>query len=128
MQSNISGETWKCLSSDGPHPAWQSLRRSAEKNGRQARFAKLGTSYPKKLEAVITAKGASTKYWVMDLNTYANVIFQFFFFNKFAEIDKILCLFRKTSLMTKQSLGGDQLIDGCHSPHFCILGDLIFPV
>jgi hypothetical protein len=31
--SNISGETWKWLCSDAPHPTWQSLRGSADKNG-----------------------------------------------------------------------------------------------
>ena len=35
-QSNISGETWKWLSTHGPHPTWQSLRGSAEKNGRKS--------------------------------------------------------------------------------------------
>jgi hypothetical protein len=31
--SNISGETWKELCSNAPHPTWQSLRGSVEKNG-----------------------------------------------------------------------------------------------
>jgi hypothetical protein len=34
--SNICGETWKYLSSDAPHPTWQSLRGSAEKNGKNS--------------------------------------------------------------------------------------------
>ena len=35
-------------------------------------------------------KGASTKYRVKGLNTYVNVIFQFFLFNKLAKMSKIL--------------------------------------
>jgi hypothetical protein len=38
---------------------------------------KLSKSFPRRLEAVITAKGASTKYSVKDLNTNVNVIFAF---------------------------------------------------
>ena len=40
------------------------------------RCTKLVASYPRRLKAVIAAKGASTKYWVKGLNTYVNVIFQ----------------------------------------------------
>ena len=36
--------------------------------------------------AVLTQKGASTQYCAKCLNTYDHVIFQFFFFNKFAKI------------------------------------------
>ena len=39
--------------------------------------AKLVASYPRRLEAVIAAKGASTKYWVKGLNTYVNGILRF---------------------------------------------------
>ena len=39
------------------------------------RCAKLVASYPRKIEAVITSKGASTKYCVKGLNTHVNVIF-----------------------------------------------------
>ncbi len=46
----------------------------------QSRCAKIVASYPKRLEAVIAAKGASTKYWVKGLNTYVNVILEFFSF------------------------------------------------
>ena len=35
------------------------------------RCAKLVASYPRRLKAVITAKGVSTKYWVKGLNTYS---------------------------------------------------------
>ena len=80
LNPNISGETWKSLCNDAPHPTWQSLRWSAEKNGRKSRNAggaKLVASYPRRLEAVITIKCASTKYWVKGLNVYVNVIFQF---------------------------------------------------
>jgi hypothetical protein len=31
-----------------------------------------------RLDAVIAAKGASTKYWVKGLNTYVNVIFKIY--------------------------------------------------
>ena len=57
------------------------------------RCAKLVASYPRRLEAVIAAKGASVK----DLNTYKNVIFQFFFINNLANISKnlfFLCHYR----------------------------------
>ncbi len=79
---------WKWLSTDGPHPTWLSLRGFAKKNGRKSPNpgAKVVVSYPKRLEAVI----ASTKYWVKGLNIYVNVIFQFFLFNKFTDISKIL--------------------------------------
>jgi hypothetical protein len=42
------------------------------------RCTKLVASYPRRLEAVVAAKGASTKYRVKGLNTYLTVIFQFF--------------------------------------------------
>jgi hypothetical protein len=61
------------------------LRGSAETNGRNSTnkgFAKLVPPYPRKLEAVISAKGASTKYSEKGLKTYVNVIFHFFIFNK----------------------------------------------
>ena len=48
----------------------QSLRGSAEKDGRNYRWAKLVASYPRRLKTVIAAKHASTKYWVKGLNTY----------------------------------------------------------
>ena len=44
------------------------------------RCSKIIASYPRRLKAVIAAKGASTKYWVKGLNTYVNVIFQMFYF------------------------------------------------
>ena len=73
-QSNIFGETWKWLSTDSPHPTWQSNGRKIPK----PRCAKL-VSYPRRLKSVIAAKGASTKYWVKGLNTSVNVICQFSF-------------------------------------------------
>jgi hypothetical protein len=42
------------------------------------RCAKLVGSYPRRLEAVIAARRASTKYSVKVLNTYVIVIFRFF--------------------------------------------------
>jgi uncharacterized paraquat-inducible protein A len=68
---------------------WQSLKGSAEKNGRnsQIQVCQSCSIIPKKtrccnhcqtrLDAVITAKGASTKFWVKGLKTYVNVILQF---------------------------------------------------
>jgi hypothetical protein len=41
------------------------------------RCDKLVASYPRRLEAVIVPKGASTKYCVKGLNSYVNVIFSF---------------------------------------------------
>jgi hypothetical protein len=32
-------------------------------------------TYPERLTAVISAKGASTKYWLWGVNTYVNEIF-----------------------------------------------------
>ena len=57
------------------------------------RRAKLVASYPCMTlqccrNAVIAVKGASTKYWVKGLNTYVNVIFQFFYLYKLANISK----------------------------------------
>ena len=49
-----------------PHPTWQ-LERSCREEWEKLpkyRCAKLVALYPRRLEAVITAKGASTKYWV----------------------------------------------------------------
>ena len=60
------------------------LVRIEEKMNR-AKYRKILTE---NLEAVIAAKGASTK----GLNTYVNVIFQFFIYNKFTTISKNLFL------------------------------------
>ena len=60
------------------NPTWQSLKGSAEKNGRNSR--NIGVPSPGRLYAVIAAKGAFTKYWVKGLNTYVNVIFQLLLF------------------------------------------------
>jgi hypothetical protein len=49
------------------------------------RCAKLVASNPRRVEAVITAKGASTKYRVKGLNTYVNVIFMFLICYTFAK-------------------------------------------
>ena len=62
-------------------------------SNRTTRCAKLLTPYPRRLEVVIATKGASPKCWVKGLNTYVNVIFPFFLFNKFLNIFKILFLF-----------------------------------
>jgi hypothetical protein len=47
------------------------LRGSAEKKLPKYRCAKLVASYPRRLEAVIDAKGSSTNY-LKGLNTYVN--------------------------------------------------------
>ncbi len=54
-QSDILGETYKLLSTDGPQPTWQSLRwyKLVKKN--KSRCAKLVAPYPKRPEAVIVA-------------------------------------------------------------------------
>jgi hypothetical protein len=51
-------------------------------------------SHPRRLGAVIAAKGASRKYLVKGLNTYVNVIFSLFYFYTFAKMSKkqfLLC-------------------------------------
>jgi hypothetical protein len=48
--------------------------------------------YPRRLKAVIAAKGASTMYRVKGLNTYVNVIFKFLILYKFAKNSKNLFL------------------------------------
>jgi hypothetical protein len=50
--------------------------------------ASLVVSYLRRIEAVFTVKGASTKYWVNGLNTYLTVIFQLDIFYRFANISK----------------------------------------
>ena len=56
----------------------------------KSRCEKLVVSFPRRLMAVLAQKGASTQYWAKGLNTYDHVIFQFFFFNKFAKISTFL--------------------------------------
>jgi hypothetical protein len=67
------------------------LRGSAEKNGRNSPNTGVA-SYPRTLKVVIAANGASTNYLVKRLNTYVNVKFTFFIFNKFANISKNMFL------------------------------------
>ena len=55
-------------------------RREEEQKIPKSRCAKPVASNPRRLKGVSTAKGASTKYWLKSLNTYVNVIFQFFLF------------------------------------------------
>ena len=68
---------------------------SAEKNGINGipkyRCAKLLASIPRRLKAVITAKGASTKYWVKGLNTYVKCDLSFLLYT-FAKLSKNLFL------------------------------------
>ena len=44
------------------------------------RCAKLVASFPRRLEVLITTKGASTMYWIKGLNTYVNIKFPSLFF------------------------------------------------
>ena len=57
------------------------------------RYAKLVESYPRRLEAVITVKCASTMYCVKVLNSYVNMTFQLFSFYKWAKMYKNLFFF-----------------------------------
>jgi hypothetical protein len=95
-QSKISGETWKYLQCNAPHPTWQVERICREKWEKLPKYrcAKLVALYPRSLNAIIPDKVASTKYWVKGLKTYVNVIFQFRIFYKLAQISKkrfLLC-------------------------------------
>ena len=74
-----------------PDSAWEDLQRRMWETS-QYRCAKLVTSYPRRLKAVIAAKGASTKNWVKGLNTYINVVFQFFILYKLAKKIKLFLL------------------------------------
>ena len=58
-----------------PDKAWEDLQRRMTENP-QIQVCKACRIILKK--AVITAKGASTKYWVKGLNTYVNASFSFF--------------------------------------------------
>ncbi len=60
-----------------PHPTWQSLRREEEMriaDNCQMLMIKACHIKQKRFEAVIGAKGASTKYWAKAVNTYVHVI------------------------------------------------------
>ena len=52
------------------------------------RCAKLIQTYPRRLEAVIAAIGASPKYWLRGLNTYWRKTFQLFILSEFVKISK----------------------------------------
>ena len=68
-RSNISGETPSNLTE---------LERICRKEWEKLpkyRCARFVLSYPRRLEAEIDAKGASTKYWVKDLNIYVSFSF-----------------------------------------------------
>ena len=61
-----------------PDRAWENLQR---RMGGTPQIKVCQTfSHTQEDEAVIAAKGASTKYWVKGLNTCVNVIFLFFYF------------------------------------------------
>jgi hypothetical protein len=110
-RSGFGTSLWVAQPKAGLKPDWTSLERLEKscaatelerifreewENLPKDRCAKLVTSYPRRYGAVITANGPSTKYWVKDLNTYVNVIFQFFIFYKLANIYKkcfLLCHF-----------------------------------
>lgn len=68
-----------------PDKAWEDQQRDEWQKIPKSRCAKLIASYSddsRRLKTVISAKGASTKYWLKGLNTYVNVIFQVFLSNK----------------------------------------------
>lgn len=62
---------------DTSHP--QTMRETARKNGMSC--TNPGVQSLLSLKPVITAKGASTKYWIKSLNTYINEIFHSLTFN-----------------------------------------------
>ncbi len=77
-QSNISGETWKCVSAPiQPDRAWEVKRRGEEwQIIAKCWWAKLVASKKK----TWGCKGASAKYLVKGMDTYAMYLFQFFYF------------------------------------------------
>lgn len=81
QQTEISG--WKWLSTNGPQATWQSLRGSAEKDGRKSlnpRVQSLSRHNRKDSRLRSLPKGASTKYWVKGPNAYVRVTFHVFMF------------------------------------------------
>ena len=78
--SNICGGTWIWPFIDASHPIWWSLKGPARKNAKnpgiqelpKSRCTKLVETYPRWLNAVIAAKGASTKYRTKGLNAYVH--------------------------------------------------------
>ncbi len=79
-QSNISGEAWKCASASiQSDRAWE-VKKWGEEWQIIAKcwWAKLVASNKKDS----SSKGASAKYLVMGMNTYAMYLFQFFFISK----------------------------------------------
>ncbi len=85
MQSNISGETWKCASAPiQPDRAWD-VKRWGEEWQIIAKFwyAKLVISYSKRLEAVkVLQLNTELRVWRLMQCTY----FSFFIFNKFTKL------------------------------------------
>ena len=64
-----------------PHRAWEDLQRRMGETPQIQVCQACVASYPRRPEAVIAAKGASTKYWVKGLNPYVNVIFLYIIFH-----------------------------------------------
>ena len=73
-----------------PDRAWEVPQKRMGKTPKY-RCAKFVASYRRRFDAVIAAKGASTKYWVKGLKTYVNVISVFFKYTV-ANIEKHLFL------------------------------------
>ncbi len=71
-------KTWKCASA--PNPTWQSLR-GEEVRRRMADNCQMLMCKACRiiLKKTWGCKGASPKYWVKGMNTYAMYLFQFFF-------------------------------------------------
>ena len=73
--------TWTTSKSSGVKWNLTELERNCSEEWQKipkSRCAKFVMSYPRRLDALMAAKGASTKYWVKDLNTDVNVIFSFY--------------------------------------------------
>ncbi len=85
-QSDIFGETYKWLSTDGLQPTWQSLRWSKEKNGKKKKMqmCKACCIIPKKTWGCTCCQSA--KFWVKGMKTCAMSFFQCFLFNKYAKL------------------------------------------
>ena len=81
----IHGNTLKWLSSNDQQPIWLRLNNGQMLHNPGVKFLEI---YPESLTAVITAKGASTKYWFRGVNSYVNLIFLYFIFNKCAKMSK----------------------------------------
>ena len=95
-QSNISGDLKIAVQQRSPANLTELENGDCRKWVKLTKYrcVKLVASYPRSLNAVIAAKGASTKYRVKGLNTYVNVISVFF-----AKCSKNLFLLRNYGVL-----------------------------